>query len=163
MDDFTYYALQLAGARPPGNHYLQLAELPPTTENGPPLLILPERASGTAGIVQTLDATGGLLVAVTTVAPPGHRGYHPRGVSDAGGFAAMGITELVVHAFDILSAHGVDYQAEARVCRLVLDRLFPTAARTEDPWHDLLAATGRTAETRGQLWVWDSSVHHGVG
>jgi hypothetical protein len=34
MDDFTYYALQLAGARPPGNHYLQLAELPPTPRTG---------------------------------------------------------------------------------------------------------------------------------
>jgi hypothetical protein len=39
-----------------------------------------------------------------------------------------------------------------------LDRLFPATARTDDPWQDLLAATGRTPGTRGQRWRRDSTV-----
>src|SRR5687767_9156139 len=58
MDDFTYYALQLAGATPPADHYLELTEGLQVSEGGPSLLILPERSTGTAGIVEALDATG---------------------------------------------------------------------------------------------------------
>ena len=87
---------------------------------------------------------GGLLVAVVATALPERRGFHPRGVSDRTGFAAMGIVEAMAHGYDILSAHGVDYSPDGEVCRSVLDRLFRSAARSEDPWHDLLAATGRT-------------------
>lgn len=48
--------------------------------------------------------------------------------------------------------------ADAGICTRTLDRLFPAAARTDDPWHDLLAATGRTPQTRGHTWRWDSTV-----
>jgi hypothetical protein len=34
----------------------------------------------------------------------------------------------------------------------------PEAVRTDAPWHDLLAAPGRTDETRGTPWRWDSRV-----
>jgi Mycothiol maleylpyruvate isomerase N-terminal domain len=158
MDDFTAYALQLSGATPPTRDYLPLVEAAQVRPDGPHFLMLPEREAGTAGIVQALDATGGLLEAVCATAPPERRGFHPRGTADASGFAAMGITECVLHAFDVLTAMDVPYAADPAVCAKVLDRLFTGANRTDDPWHDLLAASGRTPETRGQQWTWDSSV-----
>jgi uncharacterized protein (TIGR03083 family) len=158
MDDFTAYALQLSGVSPPQTHYVDLEEAAQVRPDGPSFLILPRAETGTEGIVEALDATAGLLVAVTATAPASHRGYHPRGVSDASGFAAMGITECALHAFDVLTAQDIAYAADADVCARVLDRLFPKAARTQDPWHDLLVASGRTPETRGKPWTWDSSV-----
>jgi hypothetical protein len=158
LDDFGFYAMQLSGARPPQQSYIELLEPPPWRDGSQPIVFWPDPATGTRGIVSCVDAAAGLLVAVTATAPPERRGFHPFGLSDRTGFAAMGIVEAVAHGYDILSAHGVDHRADAHVCRLALDRLFPTAARTDDPWQDLLAATGRTPETRGQRWRWDSTV-----
>ena len=159
MDDFTAYALQLSGATPPVDDYLRIVEAAQVRPDGPHFLVLPERGSGTAGIVEALDATAGLLEAVCASVPPQRRGFHPAGTSDAGGFAAMGIAECVLHAFDVLTAMDLPYAADAGACATVLDRLFPGVERTDDPWHDLLAATGRTPQTRGRPWRWDSSVH----
>jgi catechol 2,3-dioxygenase-like lactoylglutathione lyase family enzyme len=163
MDDFVYYAMQLAGRHPPQADYVVLDELPPERDGAPSLLIRPSRSSGTAGIVEVLDASAGLLEAVTATAPHDRRGYHPGGLADASAFAAMGVTEAVLHAWDMLTAQGQDYRAEAEVCRRVLNRLFPATARTDDPWQDLLAASGRTEETRGIDWMWDSSVRDDYG
>ena len=158
LDDLGFYALQLSGRRPPQTSYVPLLDPPPWREGSPPIVFWPDPAEGTAAVVTCLDAAAGLLAAVTARAAPDHRGFHPYGVSDRTGFAAMGIVEAACHGFDILTAHDVDYRADARVCGLVLDRLFPTAARTADPWHDLLGATGRTEQTRGTRWRWDSRV-----
>ena len=158
LDDFGFYAMQLSGANPPQTDYVELLEPAPWREGSPPIVFWPDPATGTRGILSTLDAVGGLLVAVTTTAPPERRGFHPFGLSDRTGFAAMGIVEAAVHAHDILSAHDVRYAADAGICARTLDRLFPYAARTDDPWHDLLAATGRTPQTRGRTWRWDSTV-----
>jgi hypothetical protein len=158
MDDFTAYALQLSGATPPSHDYVRLVEAAQLRPEGPHFLVLPEPEAGTAAIVEALDATAGLLEAVCATAPSERRGFHPRGTADASGFAAMGITECVLHAFDVLTALEVPYAAEPGVCAKVLDRLFPGAERTQDAWQDLLAATGRTPQTRGRSWRWDSSV-----
>jgi hypothetical protein len=158
MDDFTAYALQLAGETPPQTRYVDLDEALRLRPEGPTFLILPSAAGGTAGIVEALDATAGLLVAVTSWAPSTRRGYHPYGISDASGFAAMGIVECVLHAFDVLTAQHLPYAANPDVCAKALNRLFPEATRSDDPWQDLLAATGRTPQTRGTRWRWDSSV-----
>jgi hypothetical protein len=156
MDDFGFYAMQLAGTRPPQTAYVPVLDPAPWRAGSPPIVFWPDPATGTAGIITCLDATAGLLVGATAMASPDHRGYHPYGLSDRTGFAAMGIVEATCHAHDILSAHDVAYRADADVCRAALDRLFPNAVRTDDPWHDLLAATGRTDETRGTRWRWDS-------
>jgi hypothetical protein len=158
MDDFTAYALQLSGATPPTSDYVPLVEAAQVRPDGPLFLMLPQPEAGTAAIVQALDATGGLLEAVCATAPPERRGFHPSGTADASGFAAMGIAECVLHAFDVLTALEVPYAADPAVCAKALDRLFPGAERTEDAWQDLLAATGRTPQTRGRSWRWDSSV-----
>lgn len=158
LDDFGFYAMQLSGVNPPQTSYIELLEPAPWREGSPPIVFWPDPGTGTRGIVSAVDAVGGLLVAVTATAPPERRGFHPAGVSDRSGFAAMGIVEAVCHAHDILTAHAVDYRPDGGICDQVLDRLFPDAARTDDPWHDLLAATGRTPETRGLPWRWHSAV-----
>ena len=158
MDDFAFYALQLSGRNPPRDGYVALLDPPPWRPGGPQILFWPDPATGPAGIVSCFDAAAGLLYAVTSTTTHTHRGYHPAGTSDASGFAAMGIAEAVLHGFDILAVHGVGYRPDEAVLRRVLNRIFPAARRTDDPWQDLLHASGRTPETRGRKWRWDSSV-----
>jgi Mycothiol maleylpyruvate isomerase N-terminal domain len=162
LDDFGYYAMNLAGRRPPQDHYIDLLE---TTwrEGSPPMTFWPDPDRGTAAIVRCVDAAGGLLVAVTATAPPGHVGFHPAGNADASGFAAMGVVEGAAHAWDVLTAHGIDFRLDDGVVDRALNRLFPAAQRTEDRWHDFLTATGRTEETHGVRWRWDSSVRDDYG
>lgn len=158
VDDLAFYAMQLSGSRPPQTGYVALVDPPRWQRGGPEILFWPDPAAGTAGVVECLDATAGLLCAVVGTAPPERRGFHPRGLSDASGFAAMGIVEVSLHAVDVLAAHDVTHRADEVACRRTLDRLFPDAPRTADPWQDLLAAGGRTPATRGRPWTWDSSV-----
>lgn len=162
-DDLVYYALQLSGQHPPHERYLELDDVTPERSGAPGLLVRPSRAAGSVGIVEVFDATAGLLEAVTATAPAARRGFHPYGLSDASGFAAMGVTETVLHGWDVLMALGQDYRPDAEVCRRVLNRLFPAVVPTEDAWHDLLAATGRTDDTRGTAWRWDASVRDDYG
>ena len=49
----------------------------------------------------------------------------------------MGVTEAVLHGFDILAAQGIGYRPDDVVVSRVLDRIFPAAERTGDPWQDL--------------------------
>ncbi|MEK8104029.1 hypothetical protein NKG94_00960 [Micromonospora sp. M12] len=83
--------------------------------------------------------------------PADRTGWHPYGNPDRSALAAMGIVELVLHTRDILGAHQIDYQAPAQIVAPCLDRIFAHALRCDDPWHDLLAATGRTRKARARL------------
>ena len=212
-DDLVAYAMQLSGSSPPQDRYVDFLESGPWREGGPRLLLYPNPAAGTVGLTACLDAAAGVLCSVVSTVPPERRGYHTFGNSDASGFAAMGTVELVLHTFDILTAHGIAYRPEDDITRRVLARLFPweragadqtdsaqndsaqngtdptgtdptgtdptgtEQTRTQwtgtgravteqsgtdqldtDPWTVLLRATGRTPETRGITWRWDSSV-----
>jgi hypothetical protein len=163
LDDCALYAMNLASREVHTDGYVPVVDPPDWQPGAPGSVLWPDPQTGTAGIVRCVVAAGGLLVAVTATAPPGHLGYHPRGNSDASGFAAMGITEVAAHTWDVLAAHDLDLRLDGDICERVLNRIFPGASRTADPWHDLLTATGRTDETRGQRWTWDSSVREGYG
>lgn len=158
MDDFAFYAMNLASRVEHLDDYVPLLEPEPWRPGSPPQTFWPDPQQGTAAIVRCTDATGGLLVAVTATAPPDHLGYHPRGNADASGFAAMGITEAAAHGWDVLTAQGVDFRVEGGICDRVLTRIFPWAQRTDDPWQEFLRVTGRTDDTTGMPWTWDSSV-----
>jgi hypothetical protein len=116
-----------------------------------------EREAGNAGVVQVLDACGGLLSAVVRTSSPDVRGYHPYGVSDPAGFAAMGTVEVLLHGYDVAGPLGLAWDPERDVVRRALDRLFPDEPTGGDPWAVLLAATGR-AGSDVTRWRWDSSV-----
>ncbi|HET9500347.1 MAG TPA: DinB family protein [Marmoricola sp.] len=158
LDDLGFYAMQLSGERGHGAGYTPLVEGVQPRPDGPAFAFWPEEDGGTKAICDCLDAVGGLLVAVVATAPAERIGWHGYGNPDATGLAAMGITETVLHAHDILQAHGLDYRPDDSILTRVLHRIFPDVVPTDDPWHDLLAATGRTPETRGLDWRWDSSV-----
>jgi len=164
VDDLLSYALNLSSREVHLDEYVPLLEPPRWQSTTPPNLVWPDPAKGTAAIVRCVDASGGLLVAVTTTAPPGHLGYHPAGSSDASGFAAMGIVEAAAHAWDVLTAHDLDFRIDDDdLCWRVLNRLFPGSARSSDGWHDFLTATHRTDAERAPHWRWDSSVRETYG
>ncbi|MGH3448168.1 MAG: DinB family protein, partial [Nocardioidaceae bacterium] len=158
LDDLGGYAMQLSGERGHGDNYTPLVEGIKPRPDGPTFGFWPEEDGGNQAICDCLDAVGGLLVAVVATAPPERVGWHVWGYPDASALAAMGITEATLHTYDILRPHAIDYRPDDAIVGRVLDRIFPDAERTDDPWHDLLAATGRTPKTQGIRWQWDASV-----
>jgi hypothetical protein len=106
-----------------------------------------------------------LLAATVRDADAHVRAWHPWGHSDRGGFAAMGVTELVVHTHDITRTLGLEWNPPEKLCAPVVRRLFPDAPAGHDPARTLLWCTGRLAlpgiGRRGQ-WRWDGSVRAGT-
>lgn len=128
---------------------------------GPASAVHVDRAAGPDGLLLVLEATGALLAAVVRTRPPQVRAYHTYGISDPEGFAAMGITEALVHTHDVAQGLALPWQPPADLCSRVLARLFPDTPTGAGSWATLLWATGR-AELPGHpqrtTWRWDSTV-----
>ncbi|MFF4368400.1 GNAT family N-acetyltransferase [Streptomyces sp. NPDC001594] len=144
--DFTAYAAQLTGRAKGGYVPFEISADPGTTNEG---------------LIEVIEATGGLLSAVVAVARPGDRAWHPYGMADGDRFAAMGVVETLLHTHDILVALGTHgWEPDAALCEQVLDRLFPQAPRTAGtPWEVLLWVTGRAPLgdlPRRTVWRWYS-------
>lgn len=159
VDDLLAYALQLA-ALP------RLGYVPLVGSNGSADVVRVDPTGGTPGMVEALTAAGELLATQVQSAAPGARAFHPAGLTDASGFAAMGAVELLVHGHDVLA--GID-APEAPfpdgVAARALERLFPEidplvlGARDAD--QALLWATGRgelPTRPRRARWQWDVTV-----
>ncbi|MFI1170300.1 maleylpyruvate isomerase N-terminal domain-containing protein [Streptomyces melanogenes] len=89
------------------------------------------------------------------------RAWHPWGHSDATGFAAMGITELAVHTYDITRALGLSWAPRDDLSTAVLARLFLDAPSGHSPSDTLLWCTGRIplpGLPRRTDWQWDGTV-----
>lgn len=156
-DDLFAYATQLTPATPEGG-YVPIA-MTSTRPGGAESAIHVDRKEGAAGLLQAVEACGALLAAMVTTAPPGTRGWHPMGTSDAEGFAAMGVTETLVHTRDAAEGLGVPWEPPADLCARVLTRLFPGAPADALPWAVLLWATGRADlpdRPRPGDWRWYS-------
>jgi hypothetical protein len=141
-DDLFAYAAQLAPRTPPLDGYVPLA-CEPHRPGGPRSSILADRAAGPTGLLQVLEAAGGLLVAVVRTRPPSVRAFHSRGVSDPEGYAALGIVETLVHTNDLADGLGLSWTPPAEICTRVLARLFPDLPDGFEPWPTLLWACGR--------------------
>ncbi|MYW01091.1 DinB family protein [Streptomyces sp. SID3343] len=155
-DDLFAYAAQL-GLRTP----LLDGEVPFVWESrrpgGPANAIHADRTAGPDGLLQVLEASGALLVAMVRTAPARVRTHHVFGASDPEGFAAMGIVETLVHTHDLTLGLGLAWNPPADVCARVLARLFPDAPTTGAPWPTLLWATGRAelpGHPRRTAWRW---------
>jgi uncharacterized protein (TIGR03083 family) len=111
-----------------------------------------------ADAVRTLTAAGRLLAAAVDAAAPEARGWHPAGLADPSGFAAMGCDELLVHTGDIATALGVPFEPPTELAEATLRRLFPWAAPDVAPWPELLWANDRMdlpgRPRPGSGWVW---------
>jgi hypothetical protein len=82
------------------------------------------------------------------------------GMSDAAGFAAMGVAEALVHTYDITQGLGVAWLPPQPLCQLVVDRLLPHSPPGRAT-EILLWATGRAdlkGHPRVSEWVWRAAL-----
>jgi hypothetical protein len=155
-DDLFVYATQLTPDNPPltdGIPFRYTSRQPGAPVNA----VFADRDAGAAGLLRVLEASGALLAAMVRTAPADLRAWHPFGVADPGGFAAMGVVETLVHVYDVAQGIGAPWAPPEDLCRRVLARLFPDVRVDAAPWQALLWATGRTdlpGLPRRTSWRW---------
>ncbi|MEE1781551.1 maleylpyruvate isomerase N-terminal domain-containing protein [Streptomyces sp. SP17BM10] len=161
-DDLLAYAAQLGPARPPQDGYVPFVstrEAPGAPNN----FVRARPEAGTAGLVEVLEASGALMVAIARTTSPDARAYHPWGLADPTGFVAMSLVELLVHLHDVTQGLGLPWDPPAEICHRTLIRLFPDVPLTpsDTPWPTLLWATGRKAlpgRPPRREWRWHADV-----
>lgn len=113
-----------------------------------------------AEVLEFAVTGAGILSATVRTAAPSARAYHPTGIADPEGFAAMGCVEILVHGADIARGLGLDLDPPRDLCARVLARMFPQAAADlvgTDSWTAMLWATNRTqlaGRPRQTDWRW---------
>lgn len=136
------YAAQLA-VRPATRYVRFLAEV---TDDASP-----------AEVLEFVEAGARILAATVRTSSPSVRAYHPTGMADPEGFAAMGCVELLAHGHDVAEGLGLAFDPPRDPCARTVARLFPSAPAGDDPWRTLLWATGRLAlpgRPRREEWRW---------
>ncbi|MES4886549.1 GNAT family N-acetyltransferase [Streptomyces sp. NPDC096012] len=110
-----------------------------------PFGITLDEGTGNAGLLHVVETTGVLLATTVRATPPGVRAFHPSpfGTADREGFAAMGITEALLHTHDLAEGLGLDYEPPEDLVESVLAWLFPQVQPGPAPWPTLLWASGR--------------------
>ena len=146
LEHVTYVHLFYAAhAASPG-----LERLPAARRNNPDQSL--------ADLIEVHRALANVLAAVLRSMPDGARGWHPAGMADRYGFAAMSCTEILVHTNDIAQGLGVEFTPPVEVAARTLARLFPWVPAGDDPWGALLYASGRAPlgdkERRAPNWTW---------
>ncbi len=110
-----------------------------------------------AALVSTLTTCASMVVSVLRSVPPTQRGYHPFGVADPSGFAAMACDELLIHTDDALRGLGHVVAPPEDLCALTVRRLFPWVPDVGDPWVELRWANGRIDlpdRPSSNMWQW---------
>jgi uncharacterized protein (TIGR03083 family) len=113
--------------------------------------------TATGDLVRTIGVSATVLARVIDGTPRGTRGWHPMGLADAAGFAAMACDELLVHTDDAARGLGVPFTPPDGLVRATLERLFPWAPAGVDPWPALLWCNGRIGlpdRPRQARWRW---------
>ncbi|MEU6179246.1 GNAT family N-acetyltransferase [Streptomyces coeruleorubidus] len=128
--DLIGYAGQLAGREPEGYT---------------PFEISLEEGADNADALRVIGTMGALFAAAIRTTPREVRAFHPYPFRSANreGFAAMGVTEVLVHTHDMAEGLGVSYEPDPELCDFVLTRIFPHVQPGPTPWRTLLWATGR--------------------
>jgi hypothetical protein len=158
-DDLFAYAAQLGPSEPSLTTHVPFG-WQRRREGGPPLTVFVDPAEGPAGLLQVFETCGAMLAAMVSVVPLSRRSFHVYGVSDASGFAAMGVVEVLAHMHDVAAGLGLEWSPPADLCERALRRLFPTVPLDGEPWPTLRWATGR-GELPGlpaqASWAWDGT------
>jgi hypothetical protein len=124
---------------------------------------LPRTGEGTdqltiSELLLSVEVTAAVLEHVIRATPTSTRAFHPAGMADTSGFAAMSCDEILIHTADIVSGFGIDFQPPEDLCCRVLTRLFPWAPTDVGHWEALLWANGRSAlpglERQDETWRW---------
>lgn len=109
-------------------------------------------------LLWTVVVAAHTLAEVAKAAPDSARGFHPAGLSDAEGFVAMAIDELLIHTHDIAAGLGIAFEPDNTIVVNLLDRLFPWWPRDVAPWDALLWVNGRRSlpnhANPGASWLW---------
>ncbi|MBO3741590.1 DinB family protein [Actinoplanes flavus] len=159
-DDLFAYAAPLTPGNPSRDTYVPFGWRR-NREGGPALTVYAEDGAGPEGLIQVLDSSAGLLAAVVAVTPADRRTFHPYGVSDPSGFAAMGVVETLAHMHDVARALHLEWTPPEDLCDRALRRLFRDAPTGPGRWATLLWATGRGEltgrERRPSDWRWDGT------
>lgn len=109
-------------------------------------------------VVSVVGAAGAFLGLAVRAADESTRGWH-WGLSDAAGFAAMGIGEVLVHTFDIATSLGIPWRPPDGMAEPVVERLLPDAPSGK-AGDVLLWATGRSPlgdRAAATSWVWKAA------
>ncbi|MGV9271403.1 maleylpyruvate isomerase N-terminal domain-containing protein [Kitasatospora sp. NPDC003701] len=157
-DDLLAYAAQLGPQNPPRDRYVPFRSVR-LSPGAPNSFVYAQRESGPDGLVEVLEASGALMVAIARTASPDTRAYHPWGLADPAGFTAMSLVETLVHLHDVAQGLGLPWEPPAEVCHRTLGRLFPDVRPdpAAGPWPTLLWATGRgelPGRPRRTDWRW---------
>ncbi|MFC4149780.1 maleylpyruvate isomerase N-terminal domain-containing protein [Micromonospora mangrovi] len=110
-------------------------------------------------VLTVVTAAAGLLGAAVDTTDLDARAWH-WGPTDPGGFAAMGVAEILLHTYDITRGLGVAWRPPADLCASVTRRLFPDAPGGEPP-EVLLWLTGRDElpdHPRRTSWTWRAAL-----
>src|ERR1019366_1274078 len=147
VDCLYFYAMQIVYGNPDG--YL-CTELALDDSASPPRLLA------------ALSAHAELLHRIARSADPDLRAHHNYGVSDAAGFAAMGVVETLIHTLDVVRGLNPEdqWRPPSELATPGIARLFPRAP-TGGPADVLLSCCGRAALgelPRQTLWRWDGTV-----
>ncbi|WDV56847.1 GNAT family N-acetyltransferase [Streptomyces coeruleorubidus] len=147
-EDLIGYAGQLAGREPEGYT---------------PFEISLEEGTDNAGALRVINTMGALFAAAIRTTPREVRAFHPYPFRSANreGFAAMGVTEVLLHTHDIAEGLGVAYEPAPELCEFVLTRIFPHVQPGPTPWQTLLWATGRgelPGRARVTEWRWNNNL-----
>jgi hypothetical protein len=94
-------------------------------------------------LVRTIRTASYVLASVIECTRPEVRGFHPWGMADASGFAAMACDEMILHTDDAARGLGAEFTPSANIARSTVERLFPWAPTGDDPWATLKWANGR--------------------
>lgn len=109
-----------------------------------PADLVPRADAQLAEVTRSVGAWAEVLARTVDGAAPDERGWHPHGVADPAGFAAVGCAELLVHGADVAAALGGCWSPPADLAAAVVARLFPEVPSDADPVAGLLWATGRS-------------------
>ncbi|WP_207917414.1 GNAT family N-acetyltransferase [Streptomyces sp. BK205] len=128
-----------------------------------PFDITLDEGTDNTGLLHVLETGGALLAAAVRTAPREARAFHPYPFRSANreGFAAMGITEVLLHTYDVARGLDLAYEPPAHLPEYVLTRIFPEVQPGPDPWRTLLWATGRgdlPGRARRTEWRWSNNL-----
>ena len=76
-------------------------------------------------LVTTVGSVTHILASALRSAPVDARFFHPAGMADRSGYAAMSCVELLVHTSDIATSFGIAFNPDNELCGRVVRRLFP--------------------------------------
>ena len=111
-----------------------------------------------AELLLSVEVNAAILEHVLRATPASTRAFHPAGMADPSGFAAMGCDEILIHTADIAAGLGIDFEAPEELCSRVLTRLFPWAPTDVGHWDSLRWANGRMAlpglGPQDENWRW---------